>query len=171
MATRVYELAKELGMSNKDMLDKLNGMGIEVSSHMNAVSDKDYQAVKNALAKGGAENGAKAGTKNESVGDGKASGEKQESRGGRQQKNRGKATSAGQQKKSPEKTVSRGQKRALHPRTVRMIRAAVPAEMTERIPPAVRRKTEKTTGKRQQRLTAVIIPEAYGAEMPEKTIV
>ena len=74
MATRVYELAKELGMSNKDMLDKLNGMGIEVSSHMNAVSDKDYQAVKNALAKGGAENGAKAGTKNESVGDGKASG-------------------------------------------------------------------------------------------------
>ncbi len=110
MATRVYELAKELGMSNKDMLDKLNGMGIEVSSHMNAVSDKDYQAVKNALAKGGAENGAKAGTKNESVGDGKASGEKQESRGGRQQKNRGKATSAGQQKKSPEKKTD-GQQR------------------------------------------------------------
>ena len=110
MATRVYELAKELGMSNKDMLDKLNGMGIEVSSHMNAVSDKDYQAVKNALAKGGAENGAKAGTKNESVGDGKASGEKQESRGGRQQKNRGKATSAEQQKKSPEKKTD-GQQR------------------------------------------------------------
>lgn len=110
MATRVYELAKELGMSNKDMLDKLNGMGIEVSSHMNAVSDKDYQAVKNALAKGGAENGVKAGTKNESVGDGKASGEKQESRGGRQQKNRGKATSAGQQKKSPEKKTD-GQQR------------------------------------------------------------
>lgn len=53
MATRVYELAKELGVGNKEMLNKLNGMGIEVSSHMNVVSEKDCLAVRNAMAKGG----------------------------------------------------------------------------------------------------------------------
>ena len=51
MATRVYELAKELGMGNKEMLSKLNSMGIEVSSHMNAISDKDCLAVRNAVGK------------------------------------------------------------------------------------------------------------------------
>ena len=51
MATRVYELAKELGMGNKEMLSKLNSMGIEVSSHMNAISDKDCLAVRNAIGK------------------------------------------------------------------------------------------------------------------------
>ena len=35
------------------MLNKLNGMGIEVSSHMNVVSEKDCLAVRNAMAKGG----------------------------------------------------------------------------------------------------------------------
>ena len=29
MATRVYELAKELGMGNKEMLSKLNSMGLK----------------------------------------------------------------------------------------------------------------------------------------------
>ena len=53
MATRVYELAKEMGIGNKEMLNKLNGMGIEVSSHMNVVSEKDCLAVRNAMAKGG----------------------------------------------------------------------------------------------------------------------
>lgn len=53
MATRVYELAKELGVGNKEMLNKLNGMGIEVSSHMNVVSEKDCLAVRNAMARGG----------------------------------------------------------------------------------------------------------------------
>ena len=38
-------------MSNKEILNKLNGMGIEVSSHMNAVSDKDCLAVRNSMAK------------------------------------------------------------------------------------------------------------------------
>ena len=57
MATRVYELAKELGVGNKEMLNKLNGMGIEVSSHMNVVSEKDCLAVRNAMAKGGKSSG------------------------------------------------------------------------------------------------------------------
>lgn len=109
MATRVYELAKELGMSNKDMLDKLNGMGIEVSSHMNVVSDKDYQAVKNSVSKNSAGNAVKNGSKGQPAGEGKASGEKQDSRSAKQ-KNRGKAVSAGQQKKTAEKKTE-GQQR------------------------------------------------------------
>ena len=31
---RVYELAKELGKSNKEMLEMLKNKGIEVASHM-----------------------------------------------------------------------------------------------------------------------------------------
>lgn len=65
MATRVYELAKELGMSNKEILNKLNGMGIEVSSHMNAVSDKDCLAVRNSMAKNRAPKDVKSETKNQ----------------------------------------------------------------------------------------------------------
>ena len=49
MATRVYELAKELNMSNKDLLNRLNKMGIEVTSHMKALTDKDCNAVRNAV--------------------------------------------------------------------------------------------------------------------------
>ncbi len=53
MATRVHELAKELGISNKAMLEKLQSMGIKASSHMNAVSDADCQAVREAIGKDG----------------------------------------------------------------------------------------------------------------------
>ena len=84
MATRVYELAKELGMSNKEILNKLNGMGIEVSSHMNAVSDKDCLAVRNSMAKNRAPKDVKSETKNKSADakgrSGGAPGEKQENR-------------------------------------------------------------------------------------------
>jgi translation initiation factor IF-2 len=49
MATRVYELAKELNMSNKDLITRLNNMGIETTSHMKALSDIDCTAVRNAV--------------------------------------------------------------------------------------------------------------------------
>lgn len=51
MATKVYELAKEMGIGSKEMLNKLNGMGIEVSSHMNVVSEKDCLAVRESMKK------------------------------------------------------------------------------------------------------------------------
>ena len=37
---RVYELAKQLGMENKDLLKVIAGLGIEVKNHMSAVDDE-----------------------------------------------------------------------------------------------------------------------------------
>ena len=106
MATRVYELAKELGMSNKEMLNKLNGMGIEVSSHMNAVSDKDCLAVRNSMAKNRAPKDVKSETKNKSADakgrSGEAPGEKQENRPAKP-KGKGRPVQNGQQKSGQEK--------------------------------------------------------------------
>lgn len=49
MSKRVYELAKELGMSNKAVIDKLKNMGINASSHMNVLSDEDCERVRSTL--------------------------------------------------------------------------------------------------------------------------
>lgn len=49
MATKVYELAKELNISSKEMIEKLNRMGIKVKSHMNVVNDVDCTAVRNVM--------------------------------------------------------------------------------------------------------------------------
>lgn len=53
MPMRVYELAKSLNMSNKDLLDKIKKMGIDATNHMNNLSDADCAAVKNAVSKSG----------------------------------------------------------------------------------------------------------------------
>lgn len=44
--TRIYELAKELGVSNKDLMGKLQGMGVEVSSHMGVLDANIVEKVK-----------------------------------------------------------------------------------------------------------------------------
>jgi len=49
---KVFELAKELNMSSKDMLDKINSMGIEAKSHMSTLSDMDVVAVRNTVLRG-----------------------------------------------------------------------------------------------------------------------
>ena len=36
---RVYELAKQLGVENKDLLKVIAGLGIEVKNHMSAVDE------------------------------------------------------------------------------------------------------------------------------------
>lgn len=41
---RVYELAKDLGLENKELLTKLADAGIEVASHASSLSDEDLQA-------------------------------------------------------------------------------------------------------------------------------
>ncbi len=51
MPMRVYELAKSLNMSNKDLLDRLKKMGIDATNHMNNLSDADCASVKNAVTK------------------------------------------------------------------------------------------------------------------------
>ena len=43
---RVYELAKELGLDNKEMLAKLADAGVDVASHASSLSEEDLQKLK-----------------------------------------------------------------------------------------------------------------------------
>lgn len=47
---KVYELAKELGKSSKELMEFLGGKNIEVKSHMSTISEEDAALVKNAFA-------------------------------------------------------------------------------------------------------------------------
>jgi len=42
---RVYELAKKLQMSNRELIKKLNGYGVEVKSHMSSIDDETLELV------------------------------------------------------------------------------------------------------------------------------
>ncbi|AQS59337.1 translation initiation factor IF-2 [Desulforamulus ferrireducens] len=42
---RVHELAKELNIDNKELINKLTSMGINVKSHMSALEDNDVQKI------------------------------------------------------------------------------------------------------------------------------
>ncbi len=44
--TRIYELAKEIGVTNKDLMEKLKGIGVEVSSHMGVLEADVVKKVK-----------------------------------------------------------------------------------------------------------------------------
>jgi translation initiation factor IF-2 len=46
---RVYELARDLNMTNKDLLAKLREMEIEINSHMSSLDEETTAQVKNAL--------------------------------------------------------------------------------------------------------------------------
>ena len=48
---RVYEVAKDVGLSNKDLVDKIRALGIEVKNHMSALEPDDVTRVKRALDK------------------------------------------------------------------------------------------------------------------------
>jgi translation initiation factor IF-2 len=47
--SRVYELARELNMTNKVLLDKIREMDIEVRSHMSSLDDKAVHKIRTAL--------------------------------------------------------------------------------------------------------------------------
>jgi len=49
---RVYELAKMLGMSNKDLMKMLTDLGIEVKTHMSSIDSETAQIVEEALGEG-----------------------------------------------------------------------------------------------------------------------
>ncbi len=49
--TKVYELAKELGMSNAELTTKLGKLGIEVKCHLSVISDDDVIKVKSNIKK------------------------------------------------------------------------------------------------------------------------
>lgn len=46
---RVYELAKELNLTNKELLDKLQELEIEVASHMSSLEDETVAKIKDAI--------------------------------------------------------------------------------------------------------------------------
>ncbi|MEZ4578690.1 MAG: translation initiation factor IF-2 N-terminal domain-containing protein [Desulfobacterales bacterium] len=43
---RVYELARELNLENKALLEKMETMGIEVKSHMSSLDESVAQQIK-----------------------------------------------------------------------------------------------------------------------------
>ena len=43
MPKKVYELAKELGVASKDLLDRAAKMGIDAKNHMSVLSDQDVR--------------------------------------------------------------------------------------------------------------------------------
>lgn len=49
---KIHELAKELNMSSKDMLDKITSMGIDAKSHMSVLTDMDVIAIRNTVLRG-----------------------------------------------------------------------------------------------------------------------
>lgn len=42
---RIYELAKQLGVANKELVAKINSIGIEAKSHMAMLSEEDTARV------------------------------------------------------------------------------------------------------------------------------
>lgn len=48
---KVYELAKMMNLSNTEMIDKLNKMGIEVKSHLSTLEESDVEKVKGSTKK------------------------------------------------------------------------------------------------------------------------
>ena len=52
MAVKVFELARELEVQSKELLEKASGLGIELKSHMSTLSEGDIAKLKSAYAKG-----------------------------------------------------------------------------------------------------------------------
>jgi len=46
---RVHELAKELGLESKDVVDKLNGIGVPVKNHMGVIDSSDADRLKRTI--------------------------------------------------------------------------------------------------------------------------
>jgi translation initiation factor IF-2 len=64
---RVYELAKMLGISNKELMKMLGDLGIEVKTHMSSIDSETAQIVEEALGEGEAEEEEAAGVEREQV--------------------------------------------------------------------------------------------------------
>ena len=48
---KVHELAKELGMQSKELVDKLTNMGYDVKSHLSTLEDSEVKEIKNKMKK------------------------------------------------------------------------------------------------------------------------
>ena len=43
---RIYELAKQLNVANKDLMEKIHSVGIEAKSHMGMLTEEEAEKVK-----------------------------------------------------------------------------------------------------------------------------
>ncbi len=50
---RIYELSKDLGLENKDVLDAAEKLSISAKSHSSSISDSEAGKIRNLLGKGG----------------------------------------------------------------------------------------------------------------------
>src|SRR5216110_3446256 len=48
---RVYELAKELGVPNKDLVERIRALGLEVANHMSHLDSADVDRVRRSLSR------------------------------------------------------------------------------------------------------------------------
>src|SRR5205823_11624718 len=48
---RVYEIAKEVGIPNKDLISKIRALGLEVNNHMSSLDANDVARIKRSLEK------------------------------------------------------------------------------------------------------------------------
>src|SRR5688572_499093 len=48
---RVYEIAREVGIPNKDLLAKIRALGLEVNNHMSSIDADDVVRIKRSLEK------------------------------------------------------------------------------------------------------------------------
>src|SRR5438477_13151384 len=46
---RVYEMAKELGLANRDLVGKIRALGIDVANHMSHIEAADVDRIRRAL--------------------------------------------------------------------------------------------------------------------------
>lgn len=53
---RLYSVAKELGLENRELVDRIRGMGIEVKNHMSFITNDDVQRLRRSVEKERTEN-------------------------------------------------------------------------------------------------------------------
>ena len=59
MTKKVFELAREMGVSSKDLIGKAESLGIDVKNHMSALSDADIDKIKSGAGKPAAVSGSR----------------------------------------------------------------------------------------------------------------
>ena len=47
--TKIHEIAKKMGLSSKEVLEKAHALGIEVSSHLSGVDEQDAKKIEESL--------------------------------------------------------------------------------------------------------------------------
>lgn len=46
---KIHEIAKEIGLTSKEIIEKAKNLGIEVTSHLSSVTDDQAKKIKNAF--------------------------------------------------------------------------------------------------------------------------